>query len=115
MSEQSSIARPVPRFPPSQGSLAAAYQAYQRSPRARWHRFLAKIEPWYNWGKTATIWRLDSVERDFSDESTGEAYELELQWLGLHLGIVVGRTPPKIGASEVAANKRRLARQETAA
>lgn len=72
---------------------------------ARMRRFITIIEPWYDWGKDATIWRLDQVERDFSDESVGDAYQIELQWFGLHLGFVIGRVPPKVSEDEVAARK----------
>ena len=71
----------------------------------RLRRIFAAFEPWYDWGKKATIWRLDAVERDFSDESTGEAYLFEIQWFGLHLAVVAGRTPRKLDAEEAAANK----------
>ena len=77
----------------------------QGSIAAIWRRFITAIEPWYDWGNDATIWRLDQVERDFSDESEGEAYRFELQWFGLHFAIVIGRVPPKVGAAEVAARK----------
>ncbi|MCG7346611.1 hypothetical protein [Sphingomonas sp. ACRSK] len=66
------------------------------------------LEPWYDWGKTTT-WRLDQVERDFSDEAEGEVWLIEIQWFGLHLGIQLGRQPRKITPEQVAANKRRAA------
>lgn len=69
------------------------------------------LEPWYDWGKT-TIWRLDQVERDFSDEAEGEVWLVELQWFGLHLAVQLGHQPRKVTPEKVAANKRRLAELE---
>lgn len=66
------------------------------------------LEPWYTWGLT-DIFRINVVERDFSDESAGRAFRAELQWLGIHFGIVIGRTPPAISAAERSAYKARLA------
>jgi hypothetical protein len=62
------------------------------------------LEPWYDWGKTTT-WRLDQVERDFSDEAEGEVWEVELQWFGLHFAVRLGRQPRKVSAAQVLANK----------
>lgn len=64
------------------------------------------LEPWYDWG-TSNVFRLDTQEVDFSDESEGPAKFFELQWLGISLALQVGRTPRKIPAEEVAANKAR--------
>ncbi|WP_159981890.1 MULTISPECIES: hypothetical protein [unclassified Novosphingobium] len=77
------------------------------------HRLIAAIEPWYDW-RQRDIFRLDTEERDFSDESEGTAFRFDLQWLGVHLAFEIGRTPRKIPAAEVAANKARLARQKEA-
>lgn len=64
----------------------------------RIRRHASWLEPWYDWGKTTT-WRLDQVERDFSDEAEGEVWLIEIQWFGLR----------KITPEQVAANKRRAA------
>lgn len=80
----------------------------------RIRRFIAKVEPWYDWGSDAAIWRMDAVERDFSDESEGAARYFELQWFGIHFEIRVGRTPPKVSAAEVAARKQIIAEREAA-
>ncbi|RZT56988.1 hypothetical protein EV283_1045 [Sphingomonas sp. BK036] len=68
-------------------------------------RCLRAIEPWYDWDRI-NIARLDAQERDFSDESEGEAYRFSLQWLGVHVSIQTGRVPPKVSPDKVAANKR---------
>lgn len=71
----------------------------------RWiRRRLPWIEPWYDWHRT-TAFRIDTVERDFSDESEGEVWRFELQWLGVHIAIETGRTPPRIPAAVVASRK----------
>jgi len=68
----------------------------------RLRRFFAPIEPWYDWSSDATIFRINTVERDFLDESVrDDGFRFEIQWLGLHFGIVLGRTPPKITTDEV--------------
>jgi hypothetical protein len=69
------------------------------------------LEPWYDWG-TTNVFQLDTREADFSDESEGPARFFELQWLGISLALQVGRTPRKITAEEVAANKARNAAYE---
>jgi hypothetical protein len=72
----------------------------------RLRRFFAPIEPWYDWSSDATIIRINTVERDFLDESIREdGFRFEIQWLGLHFGFVVGRTPPQISTDEVEGNR----------
>ena len=72
----------------------------------RLRRFFAPVEPWYDWSSDATIFRINTVERDFLDESIREdGFRFEIQWFGLHFGIVLGRTPPKITTDEVNARK----------
>lgn len=80
----------------------------------RIRQFIAKVEPWYDWGSDAAIWRMDAVERDFSDESEGTAWYFELQWLGVHFEVRIGRTPAKVPAEEVAARKAIIATREAA-
>lgn len=70
-------------------------------------RAFAKVEPWYNWYR-ANIFRLDAECPDFTDESTGDVWRVQFQWLGLHLGAEIGRTPPKLSPAEVAAARQRL-------
>lgn len=69
-------------------------------------RVIAAIEPWYDWG-IYEVSRLDAHEPDFSDESYGQVRFCQLQWLGVHFLIQVGRTPPKIAPDQVAACKAR--------
>jgi hypothetical protein len=74
-------------------------------------RHMPWLEPWYDWG-TSNVFRLDTREVDFSDESEGPAKFFELQWLGISLALQVGRTPRKITPGEVTANKARNAAYE---
>jgi hypothetical protein len=67
-------------------------------------RFIEAIEPWYDWGKI-NFYRLDAVERDFSDESEAEGRYFEIQWFGLHLQINVGIVPPKADRETIQRNK----------
>jgi hypothetical protein len=50
-------------------------------------RALASIEPWYDWGGIFFWERLDGRGED------NAACHFELEWLGLKMLIVVGRTP----------------------
>ena len=83
-------------------------------------RAAAAVEPWYDWGRTSIL-RLDA--RSEAEEAEGPAAYVEAQWLGLHLGFTVGRTPPKVNAcviqrrqavfdSRAEANRARQLRQE---
>lgn len=72
-------------------------------------RAFAAVDPWYDWGKI-DFWRLDGVERDFSDESITEGRYFVLQWFGLHLQITVGVMPPKCTDEEVRQRKARHAK-----
>lgn len=40
--------------------------------------------------------------RDFADESLGNVWFFEIQWMGLHLAFEIGRTPRKITDAEIA-------------
>ena len=71
-------------------------------------RGLKKLEPWFDWGRCERE-RLDSKCVHFTDESWGEVFRFELQWLGFHFGFEIGRTPRKLTDAEVAANRHRLA------
>ncbi len=80
-------------------------------PTTAWGRFTRAIEPWWDYG-TSDIARLDTHSRDFDDESCGEAYAFQIQWLGFHFEITVGRTPPRVTRDEAIRNRRaRLARE----
>ena len=83
--------RPAPRLPASRGSLAdlAARRPSQRSRllyKAR--RAIAAVEPWYDWGRAGII----SVR----DEIDGDGWWFNIDWMGLHFGIVCGRTPKAV-------------------
>jgi hypothetical protein len=59
-------------------------------------RFLAAIEPWYNWGEIY-VERMEGISpgADSFPQATGEGPVrfCELQWLGIHLAVQIGRTP----------------------
>lgn len=56
-------------------------------------RAAAALEPWYDWGRTSIL-RLDAKSE--AEEAEGSAVYAEAQWLGLHLGITLGRMPQKV-------------------
>lgn len=55
----------------------------------RLRAFWRKVEPWYNWGPAS----ISSVK----DEAEGEGRYFEIDWLGLHVSILYGRTPTSRG------------------
>lgn len=61
--------------------------------------FIAAIEPWYDWG---TIYIERMQELRFGDaghiEAGGEgtAGYFQIQWLGVHLQVQLGRTPKAV-------------------
>lgn len=55
-------------------------------------RVLAAVEPWYDWGRI-NVFRLDARTEEECTER--EVRYVELQWLGLHVGVQIGRTPRK--------------------
>lgn len=59
-------------------------------------------EPWYNWG-TVFIERLDAATE--AETSEGEARFFDIQWLGLHLSVHIGRTPARVDAAEIAGRR----------
>jgi hypothetical protein len=65
-------------------------------PANRFRRLLAGLEPWYDWGLTS-VFRLDSLTSNLADEVSGEVHRFEIQWLGIHLGFQIGRTPKREG------------------
>ncbi|EJU14956.1 hypothetical protein LH128_01232 [Sphingomonas sp. LH128] len=69
-------------------------------------RGLKKIEPWFDWGRCERT-RLDSKCAHFTDESWGQVHRFDLQWLGVHFAIELGRTPAKVTLAEA---ERRRAR-----
>lgn len=75
-------------------------------------QFLKRAEPWYDWGRR-DVFRIDMHCRDFADESQSEVWFFEIQWFGLHFGVCLGRTPPKVSDAEISARRAaRAARAE---
>uniref|UniRef100_UPI0035CAADEE hypothetical protein n=1 Tax=uncultured Sphingomonas sp. TaxID=158754 RepID=UPI0035CAADEE len=61
-------------------------------------RFIAALEPWYNWG-TASVERMQGmhlVDGYSVAMAEGEVRFFEIQWLGVHLEIQLGRTPKAV-------------------
>jgi hypothetical protein len=54
-------------------------------------RLSAAIEPWYDWG-TINVERMQGLTRERSN-GEGDVGFVELQFLGLHVGLQLGRTP----------------------
>jgi hypothetical protein len=63
-------------------------------------RFLAALEPWYNWGKVS-VERMEGVhigdDGYLCPTAEGDVRFFELQWLGLHVAFQIGRTPKRRG------------------
>jgi hypothetical protein len=55
-------------------------------------RVIGRVEPYYDWGARTTF-RMDAKREE--DVTEGEVRFFELQWLGLHFEVQVGRTPPR--------------------
>ena len=74
-----------------------------RSPA--WRRFIAAIEPWYNWGEIY-VERMQAMHlgSDGFPQAIGEGPVrfFELQWFGVHLQLQLGRTPPGTASDNVA-------------
>ncbi len=62
--------------------------------RSAFQRFLAAIEPWYDWGTTNTV-NIDA--RTFDEQVEGEVRYFEIQWFGLHFAVHFGLTPRRGG------------------
>jgi len=56
------------------------------------HRVLYAVQPWYDWGRI-NVFRLDAITE--AEMTEGLVRYFEIQWFGVHLGIIVGRTPAK--------------------
>jgi hypothetical protein len=59
-----------------------------------WRRFIKAIEPWYNWGMIL-VERMDELEETRQAGGEGEVGYFELQWLGIHFEMQIGRLPAK--------------------
>ena len=62
---------------------------------AAFRRAVRAIEPWYDWGKIG-VERMESL-RPGETPVDGEVRFVELQWLGLHVALQIGRTPRRGG------------------
>jgi hypothetical protein len=71
----------------AEASRAPSVREQKTAPGA-FHRFIAAVEPWYDWGRTY-ISHIDT-----GDEGPGRF--VEVQWLGFNLTIFVGRTPKAV-------------------
>lgn len=75
---------------------------------SRLRRALMAIEPWYDL-RDCDVSRLDAQCRHFTDEAVGYVRRLEVQWLGIHFAIELGRTPSKVSPEESAERRARYA------
>ena len=77
----------------------------RRFPRARLRRFIAAIEPWYNWGEIY-VERMQGmhISSDGYPQAIGEGpvRYFELQWFSFHLQLQIGRTPSVTAADSTA-------------
>lgn len=62
-------------------------------------RFITAIEPWYMWGQIG-VERLQELRAEdgswIQSGGEGEVRYFEIQWLGIHLQIQLGRTPKAV-------------------
>lgn len=65
------------------------------NPITRIQALLRAIEPWYNWG-SVNVERMDEIGKGRS-AGEGEVSFFDLQWLGIHIGVQIGRTPKREG------------------
>jgi hypothetical protein len=70
--------------------MAAQTKGAASAVPTRWRRFLAGVEPWYDWG-IIEVERMQGMTREYS--VPGPVRYFDLQWFGLHLSFQIGRTP----------------------
>jgi hypothetical protein len=63
--------------------------------RAAIRRAVRAIEPWYDWGRIG-VERMEPL-RTGEISIDGDVRFVELQWLGLHVALQIGRTPSRSG------------------
>ncbi|WP_242186558.1 hypothetical protein [Sphingomonas sp. CARO-RG-8B-R24-01] len=67
--------------------------------RSPWPRLIAAIKPWYMWGWIG-VERLQELRTDeggrIESGGEGEVRYLEIQWLGVHFAVQLGRTPQAV-------------------
>lgn len=72
--------------------LCARLAKFARRMRSASHRVLYAVQPWYDCGRI-NMFRLDAITE--AEMTEGLVRYLEVQWFGIHLGILFGRTPAK--------------------
>lgn len=70
--------------------MATQTQGAASAAPSHFRRFLAAIEPWSDWGEIE-VERMQGLTRERS--VIGPVRFVEMQWLGLHVGFQIGRTP----------------------
>jgi hypothetical protein len=70
-------------------------------------RLQAVLTPWWNWGPQG-VNRLSSLSADFFGESIADVHRFEIQWLGIHFAIELGRTPRRMTDAEEAELRTRV-------
>ncbi len=73
----------------------------RKSFAARLRRFIIAAEPWYDWGEIH-LERMQELRLDDRGDvvagGEGPVRYFQIQWLGVHLGIQLGRTPKPLAA-----------------
>ena len=68
--------------------------------RSNLSRLIAAAEPWYNWG-VIHVERMQEIRVDEGSRlhvgAEGPVRYFELQWLGIHFAVQLGRTPKREG------------------
>lgn len=72
--------------------LGARLAKFARKMRSIGRRALYAAQPWYDWGRIS-VFRLDAITEAEMTERLARYFEI--QWFGVHLGIIVGRTPAR--------------------
>ncbi len=73
----------------------------RKSFAARLRRFIIAAEPWYDWGEIH-VERMEELGQDergnIVSGGEGPVRYFQIQWLGVHFGIQLGRTPKPLAA-----------------
>jgi hypothetical protein len=72
--------------------LGVRLAKFARRMRSTGRSALYAVQPWYDWGRI-NVFRLDATTE--AEMTEGLVRYFEIQWFGVHLGIIVGRTPAK--------------------
>ena len=72
--------------------LSVRLAKFARWMRGTGRRALHAAQPWYDWGRT-NVFRLDAITE--AEMTEGLVRYFEIQWFGIHIGIIFGRTPAK--------------------